>query len=762
MGDVSAESVVERFSSTCTDPSRSFIRDAKRVIVKLGTAVVTRGYDGKLALGRIGAVCEQIDALKRAGKEVVLVSSGAVGVGRQRLRHQQVLRSSVADLARMEGRPGMSGRAAAGVGQSGLMSLYDALFSQLDITTSQILVTDNDFANPEFRDRLREMVSELHELGVVPIFNENDAITTRRAPNSDDQGIFWDNDSLAALLALELRADLLVILSDVQGLYTGDPADPASKLITTYSPEVHDAAVEFKGKSRLGRGGMAAKVDAAWMAARAGTPVVIATGKIHDMLTRVVLKGEPAGTLFDTTAAKALFVRVTSMKNLTGADSAAVEAVASGAGGAQSREMAEAARAASRALQALSSEKRAALLRRVADSLLAREREILEENVLDVNDALANGTDEHLLNRLRLKPGKIQQLAAGIRSIADQDEPLDRLLSRMEVAEGLTLEQRTSPLGVLMIIFESRPDALPQIAALALRSGNGLLLKGGKEATRSNKAMHRAVVAALAPDVDPGVIGLVTSRDTISELLALDDVIDLVIPRGSNALVSHIQSSTKIPVLGHADGVCHVFVDKAADMDKAATLAADAKLDYPAACNAMETLLLHEELLTDGRAAGLVQRLQEAGVYPGAGPGCVASGAAQDLGLKPAEASSLHHEYGDNRCTVEVVSGVEAAIEHAHRFGSGHTEMVITEDAEVAERWLAGVDAACVFHNASTRFADGFRFGLGAEVGISTSRIHARGPVGVEGLLTTRWLLRGTGQVVAKDKDIKYVHRKLA
>jgi len=718
---------------------------------------VTRGYDGKLALGRIGALCEQIEILRRAGKQVILVSSGAVGVGMQRLKHQQVLRSSVQDLAQM-GTQGMSasisGRAAAGVGQSGLMSVFDTLFGQLDITTSQILVTDNDFANKDFRERLNDTVSELCEMGVVPIFNENDAITTRRAPNSDSTGIFWDNDSLAALLALDLNADLMVILSDVDGLYTGDPSDPSSELLRTYSPNLHDAAIEFKGKSRVGRGGMAAKVDAAWAAARSGTPVVIASGKKHDTLSRVVLKGEPIGTLFDTRAAKALFVRVTSMKSLAG--------MTENGGGGEARVMAEAARAASRALQALSSERRAALLRRVADALLARETEILEENALDLQDAIQNGVDDHLLNRLQIKPGKLQQLASGIRSIADSDEPLDRLLARTELAEGLVLEQRTSSLGVLMIIFESRPDALPQIAALALRSGNGLLLKGGKEAMRSNKAMHRAVMSALAPDVDPAVIGLVTSRDTITELLALDDVIDLVIPRGSNALVSHISSNTMIPVLGHADGVCHVYVDAHADLDRAAAIAADAKLDYPAACNAMETLLLHESLLADGRGAELIRRLKEAGVEPGAGPHAVASDAARQLGLEPMVAQSLHHEYGDNRCTVEIVSGVEEAIAHVHQHGSGHSELVITEDEAVAERWLNGVDAACVFHNASTRFADGYRFGLGAEVGISTSRIHARGPVGVEGLLTTRWLVRGEGHVVNKDTDITYTHRKLS
>ncbi|KAL4444932.1 hypothetical protein ABPG77_003982 [Micractinium sp. CCAP 211/92] len=419
------------------------------------------------------------------------------------------------------------------------------------------------------------------------------------------------------------------------------------------------------------------------------------------------------------------------------------------------RDMAVKARAASRALQALSSADRVAILNRIADSLEAHEAQIMAENALDV-EAAQGKVNEALLQRLVLKPNKIAQLADGIRAIAKQEEPVGRLISRLEVAEGLVLDKVTSPIGVLLIIFEARPDALPQIASLAIRSGNGLLLKGGKEATRSNALLHKLIVdavAELAPGVGRDLIGLVTSRDEIDQLLKLHDVIDLVIPRGSNQLVSYIQQNTKIPVLGHADGICHIYVDAAADMDKARRICVDSKVDYPAACNAVEKVLVHESLVGE-KLDSLLKALRDAGVTLHGG-----DRAAGALGLPPAP--SARHEYSSLDVTVELVSSIDEAIDHIHGHGSGHTECIITEDQAAADDFLRRVDSACVFHNASTRFSDGYRFGLGAEVGISTARIHARGPVGVEGLLTTRFLMRGAGQTVEKDKGVSYTHRPL-
>jgi len=366
------------------------------------------------------------------------------------------------------------------------------------------------------------------------------------------------------------------------------------------------------------------------------------------------------------------------------------------------------------------------------------------------------------VQRLILKDGKIQQLAEGIRAIARQEEPLHKVLTRMEIAKGLVLEKKSSPIGVLLIIFEARPDALPQIAALAISSGNGLLLKGGKEAHHSNAILHRIVTEALRPDVDPSLIGLIQTRDEIKDLLRLDDVIDLVIPRGSNALVTSIQQNTKIPVLGHADGVCHIYVDKdLSDTAKATMIVVDSKVDYPAACNAVETVLFHEALIKDGRAAQVVQGLVDAGVkvHP-------ASGAQAQKLLKLSKymseiAVDPHHEYSSMDVSVAVVPSVDEAVDWIHQYGSGHTESIVSSNNQTVQDFLHRVDSACVFANTSTRFSDGFRFGLGAEVGISTARIHARGPVGVEGLLTTRSVMVGNGEVVQKDKGVTYTHTPL-
>ncbi|KAL8208504.1 hypothetical protein R6Q57_007916 [Mikania cordata] len=718
------------------DPTRAFVKNVKRVVVKVGTAVVTRD-DGRLAVGRLGAIFEQLEKLNSQGFEIILVTSGAVGAGRQRLKYRKMINSSFADLQKPQVE--LDGKACAAVGQNGLMALYDILFSQLDVTSSQLLVTDNDFRNTDFKVQLCQTVDSLLDLRSIPIFNENDAISTRKAPYEDSSGIFWDNDSLAALLATELKADLLVLLSDVDGLYSGPPTDPRSKLIHTYVKQKHQKAISFGDKSRMGRGGMDAKVKAACNAAYSGTPVVVASGYASDNIIKV-LNGECVGTLFHKDAH--MWIPITEIGP---------------------HEMAISAREASRRLQALTSEERKKILLEVAAALEANEHFIMLENDADVEVARDAGYDEALVARLALKPSKacnlnplnnIHALAESVRRLAEMEEPIGQVLKRTELAEGLVLEKKSCPLGVLLIVFESRPDALVQIASLAIRSGNGLLLKGGKEAKRSNAILHKVITSALPETVGAKLIGLLTSREEIPDLLKLDDVIDLVIPRGSNKLVSQIKSSTKIPVLGHSDGICHVYVDKAANLEMAKKILLDAKTDYPAACNAMETLLVHKDLLASGGMQELVKELEQEGVTLFSGPRV--NGA---VGFS--KANTFHHEYNSKACTIEIVSNVDEAIEHIHSYGSSHTECIVTDNHDVAEHFLSRVDSAAVFHNASTRFCDGARFGLGAEVGISTCKIHARGPVGVEGLLTTRWVLRGKGQVVEGDKGVVYTHKDL-
>ncbi|MBA0630692.1 hypothetical protein Godav_002762, partial [Gossypium davidsonii] len=555
----------------------------------------------------------------------------------------------------------------------------------LDVSSSQHLVTDTDFRNGSFRKQLSETVKSLLALKVIPIFNENDAVSTRRAPYEDSSGIFWDNDSLAGLLALELQADLLVLLSDVEGLYSGPPSDPDSKLIHTYIKEKHQGEITFGDKSRLGRGGMTAKVNAAVCAAYAGIPVVITSGYATDSIIKV-LQGKRIGTLFHQDAHL-----WTSVKEVG------------------AREMAVAARECSRRLQAMHSDDRRKILLDIADALEANESLIKVENEADVADAQDAGYDKSLVARLALKPGKasiylfldlyssgftliiilqIASLAKAVRVLAEMEEPIGQVLKRTELADGLILEKTSCPLGVLLIVFESRPDALVQIASLAIRSGNGLLLKGGKEAKRSNAILHKVITSAIPKSIGNKLIGLVASREDIPDLLKLDDVIDLVIPRGSNKLVSQIKELTKIPVLGHSDGICHVYVDKSAKVDTAKRIVLDAKIDYPAACNAMETLLVHKDLSSNGLLNTLTKELQHEGVTLYGGP------RASSL-LNIPEAHSFHHEYSSMACTIEIVDDVQAAIDHIHQHGSSHTDCIVTENHEVAEIFLHGVLQCC-------------------------------------------------------------------
>lgn len=427
-----------------------------------------------------------------------------------------------------------------------------------------------------------------------------------------------------------------------------------------------------------------------------------------------------------------------------------------------------------RALISLSSEERSRVLHAMADALERRAEELLIANAEDLRRAELDELAPPLLRRLSLSQAKIEILVKGIRDLAEMDEPLGQVIQRRELSEELVLDQITTPIGTLLVIFESRPDSLPQIVALSIRSGNALVLKGGKEAELSNACLHKILTEAINQEtrgaVSADVISLVTTRTEIAQLLELDELIDLVIPRGSNALVRSIQEKTKIPVLGHADGVCHVYIDKDADLNKAHRVVIDAKTDYPAACNAMETLLIHETLVASGEAITLLAALREASVKVLGGPRAIELGLVpieDALSFKSSHTSEdlFHIEYGDLICTCEVVSDLESAIRHCNQHGSGHTESIITENVERAERFLHEVDSACVFHNASTRFADGFRFGLGAEVGISTSRIHARGPVGVEGLLSMKWILRSrrsSGHTVGEFSQSggpRYTHR---
>ena len=419
----------------------------------------------------------------------------------------------------------------------------------------------------------------------------------------------------------------------------------------------------------------------------------------------------------------------------------------------------EAAAAALR-LATLTADQKNDAVRRVSAALLREQSRIEEANRDDRTRAERDQVTAPLVKRLRLDRAKIDELTLALAEIAALPEPVGRVRSARELDNGLTLYQVSSPLGVIGMIFESRPDALVQIAALALKSGNAVMLKGGSEAAATNRVLYEIIRDETeAAGIPAGWIQLLETREQATEMLALDRYLDLIIPRGSNEFVQWIMRSTTIPVLGHADGVCHLYLHQDADLEMAVAIAVDSKTQYVAVCNAIETLLVHrdaaERLLPEVGA-----RLTEAGVEL---RGCERSCELLP-GMSRASEQDWAAEYLDYILAVRVVDSLEDAIEHINRYGSGHTDGVVSTDESVAEQFMKGVDSASVMWNCSTRFADGYRYGLGAEVGISTAKIHARGPVGLEGLLSYAWRLYGSGQVVSSYTGPgakRFTHREL-
>ena len=392
----------------------------------------------------------------------------------------------------------------------------------------------------------------------------------------------------------------------------------------------------------------------------------------------------------------------------------------------------------------LSSDLKNRALISMADTLEDNWNIILEANEKDLEFAKKEGIASALIARLALNEEKIRGMAKGIRSVVALPDPVGQVKSVMEMDQDLFVKQVTCPIGVIGAIFESRPDAVPQISSLCLKSGNAVILKGGTEAQNSNKVIVKLLVEAIGevPDVPKTAIQMIETRSEVADMLREDKYIHLVVPRGSNAFVKYIQENTRIPVLGHSEGVCHGFIDKFANLNKSVRICLDSKLQYPAACNAMETLLIHkdfaEKVLPD-----LVKRFKEKNVEL---LGC-ASTCNLNFGVKPASETDWNMEYNDLKLSIKIVDSFSDAIKFINKHGSGHTDVIITENRERAEQFLNEVGSSSVMWNASTRFADGFRYGLGAEIGISTNRTHARGPVGLEGLVIYKYKLYGNGQV---------------
>lgn len=394
----------------------------------------------------------------------------------------------------------------------------------------------------------------------------------------------------------------------------------------------------------------------------------------------------------------------------------------------------------------LNTEIKNSALNKIADFFEAHKAEIFEANKRDLEEAENLVENEEItkatFNRLKLDENKMRDMIQGVRDIANLEDPIGKILFKRELDSDLTLTKISCPIGVLGIIFEARPDVISQISSLAIKSSNAVILKGGKESKHTNKKIMEIINSALneVKEFPKNVVQQVFSREDVAEMLKCDNYINLIIPRGGNKLVKFIKENTKIPVLGHASGICHIFVDKSADIEMASRVVIDAKTQYPSACNAVETLLIHKDF---PKANDLLASLQ-----------------LSEIKLVP-NPEDWSIEYGDKILSYKFVDSLDEAIEHINTYGSGHTDSIITKDIQNAEKFMNNVDSAGVYMNASTRFADGFRYGFGAEVGISTNKTHARGPVGLEGLTIYKYKLIGNGNIVDDYvKGTKHFHHK--
>ncbi|KAH7648344.1 hypothetical protein FG379_000268 [Cryptosporidium bovis] len=411
-------------------------------------------------------------------------------------------------------------------------------------------------------------------------------------------------------------------------------------------------------------------------------------------------------------------------------------------------------------LSSISINERNSILREIINELNIFKDEILYNNSKDIKYSVENGLSESLIMRLKFDENKFNSCIKSIESVIEFDDPIGKItLSNEITSDGLKLYRKTCSIGVILIIFESRPEVAIQIASLTIKSGNSVILKGGKEAINTNTTIMKCLNNAIKKsskkydNVEQNIVQMVYSHNDINELLLLNDYIDLVIPRGSRELVNSIKKRTSIPVLGHSDGVCMLYLHYDSNIDNALDIIIDSKTNYPSACNSLETLLIHRNLV-ELFLPLLSNKVNELGIklIYHADEYCI-NYLINNNNVFKLDESLYHHEFGSLEICIKSVDSIDEAIDHINKYSSHHTDVILTEDEGIASKFVSEVDSACVFHNCSSRFSDGYRFGFGTEIGISTSRIHARGPVGLEGLLTYKYILKGNGQTIKKHND---------
>lgn len=670
---------------------RSEIKNCQRICIKIGTSVIT-GEDDKFALGRMATLIEQMVEYHRSGKEIIIVSSGSVGLGKFILGN------------------GDNVRACASCGQSKLMANYNFLFSQYNIAVAQVLVTESDFNVDIARENLIQTINHLCENRVIPIINENDVVSVRATPIRDENGkVFWDNDSLAALISIHSKVDCLILLSDIDGIYT----DLKNKKILSFYQS--DAVIEIGQNSRMGRGGILSKIESAKLASKNGVSFVIVANGYNSNVLKRILNGQNCGTLFSTKK----FDQPKQLQRYY-----------------------------------LSHKHRTDILRQMITIFEEKKQAIIASNLLDLK-AFSGQKDSAFYQRLKCDDKTIDTIIQSLKVLIELKDPLKTIRTIRQLTQNLNLIEIFDPLGKICVIFESRPDVYPILLAMAIKTNNSCFFKAGHETVHTNTYLQSCFSKLL---IDYQIIEafiLTFDRADLDLYLAIEQF-DLIIPRGSASLIQSIKEKTSQPVIGHADGICHIYVDDELP-DKAIDILLDAKIDSPASCNSLETIL-YSNKLPSTFINQLIYQLQQANVLIF---GCEET--CQEYNQCKLT-TRFDHEYSALAITLKKVQTIDQAIDHINKYGSHHTDAILTTNITKAKKFIRQIDSANVFLNCTTRLSDGYRYGFGAEVGISTSKISTRGPIGCFGLCINKFIIVseiGHTLKMFKNQELSFQHHDL-
>ena len=681
--------------------SRSdLLGNCKRIVVKIGSKVLV-STDGKPDLNVLRDLCGQISDLHDKGLEVIVVTSGAILCGKSKLS----LNSGGKSLQMQQ--------ASAAVGQALLMEHYNEFFGKRGKCIAQVLLTEDDFKDKMRHANLCNTFECLLKLKAIPIVNENDAVSTSELDVSEgkDDRLFGDNDVLSSLVAKGTNADALVILSTVEGLL-----DNNNKVISDVA-SFDDGLVRLDNGIVAGRGGLPTKLKAFKIASEFGIIGILANGRTPDVLNRI-FERQDIGTFFGIN---------------TPLNSDIIE-----------KDLASEAGEAQKMLAKSSTQEKNLALRAMAAMVRENAKAILEANGEDVNEARKQSLGNAFIERLELSYEKVEAMAETLEKVAGMAHPKEAIAG-WTIPNGLRIRKIRAPLGVILVIFESRPDVIVEAAALALKSGNAIILKGGKEAKRTNSLLAEVLRNGISgANIPKNCIQLFAgTRIGLTELLQ-NSRIDLVVPRGGKDLLEFVRQNSKAPVIYAGGGVCHAYIHADADLEMASNIVVNAKIQKPSACNAIETLLVNERI-----AAKFLPDIAEKLISKGVELRCceIANHYLKGLNVKMATEKDWGQEFSDLTLAIKVVPAMEKAIEHINKFGTMHSEAIITKCRDAFGVFSAEVDAAAVYWNSSTRFTDGGQFGFGAELCISTQKLHARGPVSLNDLFTYKYVIEGNGQV---------------